>query len=307
MNQDYNYDRALAYLQRGQIDQAIETIKGLLANDPNDAHYHGLLARCLLSKKRIYAAEYEIQLALKNNAEIPFLYNTLAHINVLTNKLNQALQNCDESLRLDPEYVDSILLKSDVYLLLNQNNKALQCIDDAAQINPDELAVSLAYGEYYLGTGDLNKANTYAEEVMARDPQNLSCNLLMGQLKLQSGDVKEALRLAKFAILQNPDSSEALALFCDIKVRQNLFLGSWWRFNSKLATMSNTKASMVLISLFLIFNLMSQLLFDFDYKTLSNVFSYGWLILVLYTWVGIPMYQRKLNKELSQFRFNQNF
>lgn len=307
MNQDYIYQQAQLSFHRGHIDTAIDQCKKLLADDPNEAYYHGLLALCLLSKKRLFAAEYEVQLALNNNPEIPFLYNTLARIYLLKNKTIQALEYCDESLRIDPHYTDSILLKSDIYLIMNQPKKALQYISNAAQIDPDNIDVELAYGEYYYQTGNFKKALFHAHNVMEKDPQNFDCNILMGQLKLKSGDVKEALNLAKFAIISNPDSSKALSLFCDIKVRQNLFLGLWWRFNSKMASLNNTKATIVLISMFLVFNLISQIMGDLGFSILAKVFSYGWLTLVVYSWVGIPMYQRKLNKELRQFKFNHDF
>ncbi|MCF6299962.1 MAG: tetratricopeptide repeat protein [Proteobacteria bacterium] len=290
MYSDFKYDSALACYQRGQIDRAIELLKQLLADDPELAHYHGLLALCLLAKKRIYAAEYEVHIALKINAEDALFHYILASISVLKNKLKQALEHCDESLRLNPEYTDSLLLKSDIFQLLDRDRDSLQSIHYAAQVEPDSLAVSLAYGEYYLKRGTLDKAQSFIHEAMAKDPQNQNCNILMGQLKLKAGEIDEALKLAKFAILQNPDSPAALKLFCDIKTRQNLFLGLWWRFNSKMASFSSTKASIVLISMFLVFNLLAQLMYDLDHKTLSKVLSYGWLLFVLYSWIGLPMY-----------------
>jgi predicted Zn-dependent protease len=307
MNQDQLYEQALVSFRRGHIDTCIDKCKQLLANEPNEAHYHGLLALCLLAKKRLYAAEYEIQLALNSNPEIPFLYNTLARIYLLKNKSQKAIAYCDESLRLDPHYTDSILLKSDIYLLNNQHKQALQLIHDAAKIDADNIDVELAYGEYYYQTGNNEKALFYAQNIMARDPLNIDCNLLMGHLKLKSGDVQEALNLAKSAIINNPDSTKALNLFCDIKVRQNWFLGLWWRFNSQITSLNNTKATMVLISMYLVFNLISLVMGDLGLPVLSKIFSYGWLTLVLYSWVGVPMYQRKLAKELQQFKFNDDF
>jgi len=307
MFDEYQYDRALACYNRGQIDQAIDLLKPLLAEDPNQVHLHALLALCLLSKKRLYAAEYEVQLALSIDAQEPLCYSILARIYFLKNKMSQALENCDESLRLNPNYSDSLLLKSEIYSVLGETQKSLQCLNEAAKIEPDSIDISLAYGHYYFYKGDSEQALMYASEAMQKDPQNSEAAVLLGKIKLKQGDVDEALQLAKFSILNNPDSSEALKLFCDIKVRQNWFLGLWWRINSKLSSLSGTKASIVLIAFFLLFNLLSQLMEDLGYLGLSKVFSYGWLLLVVYSWVGLPMYQRKLQKELSQFRFNDDY
>lgn len=218
-----------------------------------------------------------------------------------------ALEFCNDALNLNPNYVDSLLLKSDIYDLLNNNSKSLDCIQNAATLEPDNIDITLAFGNYYYNIGNYEKASMYALEAMQEDPQNVNCNILLGHLKLKEGNINEALNLAKFAIIHNPDSSEALQLFCDIKTSKNQFLGLWWRFNSKMSTLSPIKASIVLISMFLIFNLLSQLMLDLNYTALSKIFSYGWLLFVIYSWVGIPMYNKKLNKELAQFKFNDNY
>lgn len=307
MFKEYKYDQALACYQRGQIDQAIDLIKEVLADEPNDANSHGLLALCLLSEKRLYAAEYETQLALNINASIPMLYLILARIHILKNKPKKAIDFCNEALSLNPNYADSLLLKADIYSLLNSYNESLQCIQEAAILEPDNIEIALAFGNHYYQVGQYEKSTMYAQEAMQADPQNIECNILYGQLKLKEGDTEEALNLAKFAIIQNPNSAEALKLFCDIKTSQNLFLGLWWRFNSKMSSLSPIKASIVLISMFLVFNLLSQLLSDLGYNILSKTFSYGWLLFVIYSWLGAPMYTKKLNKELSQFKFNKDY
>ena len=307
MVDEYTYDRAWSTYKRGQIKQAIELIKQVLAEDPTDASSHALLALCLLQERRIYAAEYEIQLALNEDTETSLFYVVLAQINVLKNKPLRALELCDEALRLNPEYVEALLLKADIYSIIDKNTRALHYLNQAIQIEPNNLDIKLAFGNYYLTTGENEKAFKYAQDVMRQNPQNIDCNILMGKIKLKNGDTQEALNLAKYAIIQNPDSEQALKLFSDIKTRENWFLGLWWRFNSKMSTLSGTKASIVLISMFLFFNLLSQVLEDLGFVSLSKIFSYGWLIIVLYSWIGLPLYKKKLNEELTKFRFNDDY
>lgn len=307
MFDEYQYDRALSCYNRGQIDQAMDLLKSLLAEDPNHVHLHALLALCLLHKKRLYAAEYEVQQALNIDAQEPLCYTILARIKFLKNKMHEALGLCDESLSLNPNDSSSLLLKSEIYDVLGQAQKSLDCITEAARIEPDSIEISLAYGNYYFHKGKMAQAIIHASEALQKDPQNSESAVLMGKIKLKMGEVDEALHLAKFSILNNPDSPAALKLFCDIKARQNWFLGLWWRINSKLSSLSGTKASIVLISFFLLFNLLSQLMEDLGYQGLSKLFSYGWLLLVVYSWVGLPLYQKKLQKELSLFRFNNDY
>ncbi len=307
MFNEYKYNQVLACMQRGQNKQAINFLKEILADEPNDAQSHGLLALCLLQEKRIYAAEYETQLALNNNPQLSFLYNILARINLLKNKNTLALEYCDEALRLEPKDISSILLKSEIYNLSSDDKNSLECIKEAANIEPDNIEINLAFGEHYFQKGNLEKAEAFSVEAMQQNAQNIDAIILMGRIKLRNSNYDEALNLAKSAIIQNPSSSSALKLFCDIKVKQNLFLGLWWRFNSKMSTLPPIKAAIVLILMFLTFNVLAQVMQDLDFNSMAKVFSYGWLLFVIYSWIGVPLYTKKLNKELSKFRFNDSY
>ncbi|TQV86878.1 tetratricopeptide repeat protein [Aliikangiella coralliicola] len=307
MNNDYELDLVRSYMDRGQTDQAIDLLKKLLSSEPDSAICHGLLASCLVSKKRVYAAEYELKIALSLEPNYAYLYVVYAQISLLKNKINQVIEFCDEALALDPEEIDAILLKSEIYLLKNDNKNALNCIHQAASLAPDNVEVICAYGEFYLATGDVKKAYCYAEDALKNDPGSSDANLLMGEVQLKRGNIEEAMYHVRFVILQTPDSNRALSLLGNIKSRQNIFIGAWWRFNSWVATLGDMKASLVLISGYLFFNLLAQVVFDLGHQGVSSAISYAWLGLVIYTWVAIPYYHKILKKELQKFSFNNDF
>ena len=129
----------------------------------------------------------------------------------------------------------------------------------------------------------------------------------MGEVQLALGNIDDAEYHAKFVILQNPNSREALRLFSNIKMRKNFIFGLWWRFNSTVAALSNIKGGLVLISAFVFFNLFSQIVHDLGYEVFSDVVGYTWIILVIYSWLGIPYYRKLLQKELDKFSFNANY
>src|SRR5690606_37414404 len=134
----------------------------------------------------------------------------------------------------------------------------LHYIRMAAQLEPNNLEVAIAFGELYFSMGEYPKAERYGREVLAEDAQHEDANVLIGNIYLAQGNIADAEYHAKFAITVNPDSERALRLFCNIKLRKNFFLGIWWRFYSWAATMSQVKASLVLISAFLFFNMLAQ-------------------------------------------------
>ena len=90
-------------------------------------------------------------------------------------------------------------------------------------------------------------------------------------------------------------------------MRNNKLFGLWWKINTKLSNMNNLKTTIILISAYLFFNLVSQIALDLGYKATSNIISFSWLGIVIYMWVGIPYYQRKLKSELEKFSFNSDY
>lgn len=307
MNNDYKYEQAWRHITHGQLPSAIELLKDLLANDPNSAMYHGTLAYCLLQQMRIHAAEYELKIAMQLEPNQPFLHSIYARIYFLQNKPKEALAACDQALQLDPQNVDVFELKSDI-LLANKNFKeGFFYIQKMAALNPDSIKTAYSFAMYYFQTGDNAKAMEFTLAALAIDAQHLGTNVLMGRLQLIKGNLAEAEYHARLAIMLNPSSREALALFADVKARKNLFLGLWWKFNTKVSRMKPLNQVAVLIFAYVFFNLLSNIVFDFGYTKSSSVIDYAWLAIVIYSWVAIPIYQRMLNKEIAQFSFRSDY
>src|SRR5690606_14608859 len=104
MSYEYKMDSAWRYYSSGLYDQAIDVLKEVLAENPNDALAHGLLAANLLEKRRIHAAEYELKIALQLDPVQPFLFLLQARLYILRNKPNLALASCDEALSISPDF-----------------------------------------------------------------------------------------------------------------------------------------------------------------------------------------------------------
>jgi tetratricopeptide (TPR) repeat protein len=304
---DYRFDNACRYYDAGQIPAAIDTLTELLSEQPNEALYHGLLASCLLQQQRVVAAEFEIGIALGLDPDLPFLHQVLARVLILNRKLDDALDACNAALLLDPESAGSHLLKVEILTLQERHDDARIELDRAAGLDADNMAVAIAYGDYHNNLGEHEAALGHAANALHRNPASGAANVLMGETQLALGHTDDADYHAKFAIVQDPGSVAALRLFANIRMRNNRFVGIWWRFNSWLATLGNMKSALVLIGGFLAFNLLSEITADLGYATTSSVLTYAWLIIVLYSWIGLPMYHKAMARELSSFSFNRKF
>ena len=304
---EYKLELAEQYTEHGNYDAAIDLLKELLAEAPNEALYHGLLAVNLVALTRIHAAEYELKLALNIDPRVGFLYTTSAQVCLLKRKYDDALALCNEALTLDPLDTNALLIQSNIYRLLNKFSESLDCINRAAQIAPNSASVIAEFGEHYYEIGQIQKALEYTKQALSIETQDANINIHMARIQLALNNVEEAEYHAKFVLLQSPDNESALEVFANIKMHKSVVFGLWWKINNKLANMSHLKSTIILISAYLIFTLAAQIAADFGYGTTSIIISFSWLGFVIYTWVGIPYYHKKLRAELKKFSFNPDY
>jgi len=67
------------------------------------------------------------------------------------------------------------------------------------------------------------------------------------------------------------------------------------------------KQTGILIFAFVFFNFLSAILNDLGHVPLSKIVDYGWLALVIYSWVAIPVYLQLIEKEKKKFSFKPEF
>ena len=307
MSGDHRLNLALSHHDAGRYTQAIDILTQLLADNPDEALYHGLLASCLLARKRLTAAEYELDIALGQAPNVPYLHLVRARLLLVKRKVDDAITACDDALALDPQLVDAWLVKASLLMTAERATDSRACLDEAARLAPSDIAVVVGLGDYCNWRGDHKEALQHATEALRINAGSEAANLLMGETQLALGNEPEAEYHAKFAITQNPNSQSALRLFVNIRMRRNLFIGVWWRFNHWIAGLGTQKSALVLIAGFLAFNMASQIAADLGYAGAAATLSYAWLLLVIYSWVGIPMYHKALEKELASFSFNPRF
>jgi predicted Zn-dependent protease len=307
MNQAYKYEIALRLMSQGQYAGAINLLKDLLAMDPNDAAYHGTLASCLLQQMRIHAAEYELKIALQLEPNNPSLHCIAARIYYYQNKSKAALAACDEALQLDPTNADVFELKSDILIATKQFKEGFVYLQKMAELAPDSIDTAYSFANYYFQTGDNAKALEFTLAALAIDAQHEGANILMGRLQLVDGNISEAEYHARLAIMLNPSSKQALQLFSDVKARQNMFIGLWWKFNSKISQLNTLNQVAILVFGYVLFNFLGILLHDLGYHQSGKIVNFSWLIIVVYSWLGMPLYQRMLNKEIEQFSFKADY
>ena len=100
-------------------------------------------------------------------------------------KYEEALQNYDQAMRVDPNYHSAYSHRGNAYLALNQYHQAISDYDRALELVPHNASTYIYRGLAYQKLGDLDKAISDYDHVITLDPHNVDAYLHRGYIYLR--------------------------------------------------------------------------------------------------------------------------
>jgi tetratricopeptide (TPR) repeat protein len=291
----------------GRAQDAIDALCELLGESPDDPTAHALLAMCLVSRKRLHAANLEADNALALAPDNPFALMSAGWVAFAHRRFADAEARMLGALELDP---DSAALHRECaryYHLVERHADARRLAEDALQLegdSPDGLAL---LGAISLDQGQREAAADLAMRALAGDPEHVDALVLLGRCQLAAGDVDEARDRAFEALSVNPEHEPARGLLCSVKARQNWALGLWWRLQSWLSSGSNTRAIALLVGMYVLYRSVVILLEGSGGEKAAQALQYLWLGFCVYTWIAPGMFLRAVRKEMASVTLRRDF
>jgi Tfp pilus assembly protein PilF len=197
-------ERALLLLQQSRYDLAEKELRHYLAQDPENAQAHSLLALSLAQQDKREEADSSARQAIQLAPDQGFCHYVLGLVKAQNDDLHSARQSIEEAIRLDPENSDYHGLRAFIYLRaqrwqealnaaneglthdpnhqeclnhramalvkLNRHEDARQTIGHALQENPENEHTHANLGWTYLHQGQHRKALEHFSEALRLDP-----------------------------------------------------------------------------------------------------------------------------------------
>ena len=295
------------HMSRGNVDGAIRVLQQALAENPDEEDAHALLAICLLDKKRVYAAHHEAQLALSLDSGSELANYAKAHVEIARRKFKEAEDHVEHLIQSNPINADYYRLKAHLFELTHRKQHMQLLLEKALSLDPEDPDTLASLSRYHLGSNDSQLAEQYALQALSIEPEHEASLVAMGYVLLEKNKTKEAKEHAISALQINPNDARALFLLSAIKTKSNLFLGLWWRYNSWMAKIGPTKAIFVLLVAFVCYRLGNLVATDLGRVDVANIINFGWLAIVIYTFVGPALFNKSLRKELQGVNLRDGF
>lgn len=195
-------ERAKHLLASNRSDLAIDALRAGLAEDPNDAELHALLAIGYVESERYDDAEGEVAEALRLGADLAVSHFAQAQLLNAREKTKNALGAINEAIRLDPERAEFYALRAFIHVKRAGWFNVRFSAERGLQLDPTHCGCLNLLSMSYFFTDDVAKAEMLLEHALKLDPMSSltfcnqgwqrlsSCEFLAAELRF-----RESLRI----------------------------------------------------------------------------------------------------------------
>lgn len=286
------------YFLAGNTDAAIDTVKGVLAQDPDH-----LEALALLTEFYTHTEDHAkaIPTAQDLIAVAPHLdrgHRALA-VNLLGTKKNKpALASARQAIECDPFEAANHLILAIVLEETTKFDESEQSYLKALELAPDDDLIKTNYADFLLSRGRSEEAERLVEEASESAPGAEGVILMRAKMALRRGDIEEARDNVMWVLQDDATDYAALHLLAQIKMRTNPLMGLWWRYAVWMERFTTWQRWLVVIALYVVW----RVFYGAAHAALGPiavVFLLVWLAFCVVTWVGPTILNRMVKRELK--------
>ena len=193
-------------LAKGNADEAISLLQGVVKDEPQLAGAHHFLGVAFMHKRQTVQARGEFTEAVKLNPNLSEPRTALAELLLAEGSPDMAIEQAQAAIQLNPRNVQAAIISGDAYLRKGDVAKSRQVFEAVAQALPKE-----AVGPYRLGLvarAEKNdaKALAYFEDALTRKPTAVDALAQIAMIKVAQGKANEARERVNKQIEASPNN-----------------------------------------------------------------------------------------------------
>lgn len=175
-----------------------------LAQNPQDASAHAMLALCRVQQDRAADALEEARQAVGLAPDEAPFHRILGLVLHRLDREREALACVDEALRLDPNDTDAHVLRAVIHLALRQWIRALQSAEDALALDPEHVEAANVRAMALVRLGRKEEATLTVDHALHREPDNALSHANQGWNCLHANDPRRAKEHFREALRLDP-------------------------------------------------------------------------------------------------------
>lgn len=203
--------RAQILFQQHRPDQAEESLRRALGEEPHSAYAHSLLALALAAQKKYAEAEAEAGQAIGLAPDYDFAHYARASVLEDRNKLAEAEAAIRQAVALDPSDADYHAMLAGILLQREDKEGALAAAEEALRFDPEHIGANNLRAMALTQLGRREEAGLSIEGTLVQNPDNALTHANRAWTLLHQGKHKEALPHFREALRLDPTNEWARA------------------------------------------------------------------------------------------------
>lgn len=195
----------IAFLQYGYLDQALESFKAAVRNNPSHAEAYYNIGTIYLNKSEIDEAEENLQKAVELDPADADAWNNLGKIFGEKQDYDRALRCFQRAVALRPTYVLALQNLVKLYVYLQRVDDATRILQKAIAIDPSEPDLHMGLATLLVNHNDLAGAKAEFEKVIELRPNDAEALNDLGVVFMQMSQPDQAFQCFQKCLNVAPD------------------------------------------------------------------------------------------------------
>lgn len=290
MHSEAIWQRAVLLAGQRRWDLAGKELRNLLAQEPDHAPAHALLAQVLAATGDLDGALHEAQQAVGADPELDFAHGALAQVLWQRDELPAAATAIAQAIALDPDDASHHAMLAQIRIGQRRFDDALAAADDGLRVNPQDTDCLNLRSVALTRLGRGREATDTLDASLAHDPENPYTHQARGFALLHQGDARGALVHFQEALRRDPQSRSARAGLVEaLKAKNPLYrvVLAWFLW---LGRFSGARQMQIAVGLWLLARFGAEGLERAGAPVAADVVRYSWLGFVLVTACAVPIF-----------------
>ncbi len=224
------FDRALLLAEQGRFEMAEAEVRRHLAEVPDHAFGHALLALCLITRESWGEATTEAQQAIALQPDLAFAHFIQARVLRGRNRTDEALATVMEAIRIDGCDADFFWLLGALKADVGAWAQALEAAERGLQVDAEHVDCANLRALALVHLGRRGEAGQALDAALSKDPENSTTHANVGWTRLHESRPREALESFREALRLDPENEWARAGIVEALKARNPVYGLLLRY-----------------------------------------------------------------------------
>ncbi len=283
--------RAVLLLQQSRYDLAEKELRRLLAQEPDNAQAHALLALSLAEQDRLSEADRAARQAIQLAPDEAFCHYTLGLVKTRNDDLRGARQAVEQALRLDPEESDYHGLRALIYLRAQRWQEALDAANEGLKHDPTHQGCLNHRAMALVKLNRPEEAHQTIGRALQKDPENEHTHANLGWALLHQGQYRQALEHFSEALRLDPNFEYARQGLVEALKARYLLYRLLLQFFLWMSTLSPRARGGLIVGAYVLTKVLQALARENPILVpfVAPIVAF-YAVFVLLTWVADPMF-----------------